>query len=169
MKQQSTFVTVLAWIFIIFSGLATCISILQNIMLLTVFPSHLPVPQAGELPWIFLVIFQNIRLYFFAIFFVTLGTFISALGLLKRREWARKAFVFIMGFGIFYMVATGVLQHYIIQSMPAFGTQMADGEKVVILIIQISSVLMIIGFGGLFGWIIKRLMSPEIKAEFQTS
>ncbi|MCK4816308.1 hypothetical protein KA005_11115, partial [bacterium] len=37
-QPKSTFVTVLAWIFIVLAGFATSISILQNIMIILIFP-----------------------------------------------------------------------------------------------------------------------------------
>ena len=37
--QRSTFVTVVAWVFIVLSGFGTLISLLQNLMIQTVFTS----------------------------------------------------------------------------------------------------------------------------------
>ena len=98
----SSFVTVVAWIFIAFGGLTTFISLLQNVVINTVFPTEqFRAAQSGvPMPAAFAWIFDHVRLFFFLFLVVSATTLISAIGLLRRRNWARRAFVGILALGI---------------------------------------------------------------------
>jgi len=103
--QRSTFVSVLAWIFIVIAGFALLISILQNIMITAMFPMEemqksLNAPEAQEMPAVARFMFSHFTLFFRAFLVVTLVTFISAIGLLKRKNWARIIFIALMALGI---------------------------------------------------------------------
>src|SRR5690242_17763652 len=102
-RNQSTFVTVVAWIFIVISGFGTVIAILQNVMVQTVFRDSgmaqaMQTPPPGTPP---LSAFMAMHLpwVFFAFLLISTFTLISSVGLLKRRNWARLSFVGLMVLG----------------------------------------------------------------------
>lgn len=171
--QRSTFVTVLAWIFIIFSGFGTVASVLQNIMIYTVFND----PQFGlameEMPPDmsgfegFAV--GNFHLLASAALLLTIIVLAASIGLLKRKNWARKMFICFMALGILWNLGVGTFQMLMFSSMQKeFATAAANAPDMstFFLASAIVGVVFILGAVILFGWIIKRLISPEIVAEF---
>ena len=182
-RPKSTFVTVVAWIFIILSGFATFISLLQNLMVgfmpRDMFDSamqdstftHVMPPAARFM-------FSHLRLLFLCFFILTALTLAASIGLLQRRNWARLLFIGLLGLGIVYNLAGLVLQQSMLPSMtsqfPLDSTfsadstfrataqqfdQMMAGFRVVMYVVTI-------GFAALFGWIIAKLLSRPIREEF---
>ena len=175
--QRSTFVTVLAWIFIILAGFSTLISALQNVMLSYMIPMDqmnqvLSDPDAQEhIPIFARYVFSNFRVIFLGFFFMSAITLISAIGLLKRKNWARIIFVVIMSLGILWNVFGLFMQHSMFNSMPAeIQSELGDSPfGAMMTIMKVFSYIMAIGFCALFAWIIKKLVSVRIKAEFRKS
>jgi hypothetical protein len=172
--QRSNFVTVLAWILIVLAGFATFIAVIQNVMLSFMLPMDqmqkaMNDPQTSEqIPAFIRFIFSNVRVFFLVFLGVSSITFISAIGLLKRRNWARIIFICIMALGILWNVFGLLMQHWLFSSMqseippgaaePQFATMIP--------VMRIFSFILVIGMCVLFGWIIKKLASRKIKAEF---
>lgn len=173
--QRSTFVTVVAWIFIALSGFTTLISILQNIMVFTVFRSPeitqaLQVPPPGMPP---LAVFMSRHIYLFFLGFLIISAFTlaSSVGLLKRLNWARMCFIAIMIIGIAWSIGGLAMQFVMFSSVqeqfPATEMQGAPNMQPFFTAIVAVSALFSIGLSALYGWIIKRLLSPAIIAEFR--
>ena len=104
-NSKSTFVTALAWIGIVFSGFGTFITIVQNIMLKFLMPK-LPIEQlmnehnnSVQVPETARFMFQHFDLFFLAMFLASLFVLIASIGLLKRKNWARVAFIAILAIG----------------------------------------------------------------------
>ena len=173
-KTKSSFVTVLAWIFIVLGGFATAISILQNIMIYAMFPvEEMHAAAAGakeQTPAIALFMLDHMRVIFLSFFVICTLTLVSATGLLKRKNWARLIFVTVMGAGILWNIGSLVFQLFFFSSMPSFASDapggFESGFETMMVVMMVFSVLMAVGFSVLFGWIIKKLLSPAIKAEF---
>ena len=169
---RSTFVTVLAWIFIVLAGFSTFISILQNIMITLMFPMEemqagLNGPEAREnMPAFFYFMFSNIRLFFFGFLVVTSTTLIASIGLLMRKNWARMLFIGVMSLGIVWNIVGVVLQQFMMSSMLDMPNVPGPDFEIFIIVIRVFTFLMALGMSILFGWIIKRLLSPAIKQEF---
>jgi hypothetical protein len=169
---RSSFVTVLAWIFIVAGGFTTFISILQNVM----FTSFFPVDQmqttkgAENMSAVALFMLNHVRLFFAAFLILSLTVFVSSIGLLKCKNWARVVFIGLFALGILWNVAGIFIQHAIFSAMPAppagapqeFKVQMESMANVMLLF----SLVLAVGVSVLFGWIIKRLLSPAIRQEF---
>lgn len=175
---RSTFVTAVAWVFIALAGFATLISLLQNIMVWTVFPvdqMHAAVAQARQqqqnMPAASLFIFEHIRELVAAVLVLTLGTLIISIGLLRRHNWARVLFICLLALGIAWNIFGVIWQWFFFHSMPQppQGTSMQPQFQTMMIVMWIFGVIMAIGMSVLFGWIIKRLSSPAIKSEFVTS
>jgi hypothetical protein len=178
--QRSDFVTVLAWIFIGLGGLSTLMSVAQYIM----FNFMMSIGQMqdamnaetarGNFPPAAEFMFGHFRQLIGAFFLLSLVTFVAAVGLLRRRNWARLVFICLMVLGIAWNLAGLVFQRVMMSSMlstmpmlppdapPDFRTQFAT----MMTGMQIVAALFALGFSVLFGWIIKRLMSAAIRREF---
>jgi len=169
-ENRSTFVTVVAWIFIIGSGLATLMSLMQNIMIHVMFDkdkfSHLP----EDTPTGAAFMFENFQIIFLAFLIICILMLVSSIGLLKRKNWARLVFIFILSLGILWSLGSLILQAVFFSTMP----EMAQGPeyqefKTMQTLMQWFTAIISIGFAILFGWIIKRLLSGTVKQEFLQS
>lgn len=170
-SPKSTFVTALAWVFIVLGGFATVIAILQNVMLGIMMPAGTPPIESQDqnVPAFATFMFNNFRLFFAGFLLISAITLASAIGLLKRINWARLTFVGLMGFGILWNVASVVLTYLMFSAMPypdSTPTEFREQHELMTNIMSVVTVLMAVGFTALFGWIIKRLLSDDIKQEF---
>lgn len=172
---RSTFVTVLAWISIAFTGFGTLISILQNIMIHTMFvgpefdramraapPEGVPAPAAFMM--------SHMQLLFGAFLAVSALTLVVSIGLLLRKNWARLAYIGLMALGIVWSVVGLGFQFWMFSSMQELFQQASQGApnmKPFFIAMSVISVLFAAGFAWLYGWIIKRLLSAPIAAEFK--
>lgn len=170
--ERSTFVSVVAWIFISLSGFATLIAILQNIIIQTVFTQpevHQAIQnQPPGIPPFAAFMFNHMT--FFPLFFliVTSITLIVSIGLLMRKNWARLCFIGIMFFAILWNLVGLVMQVFMFHFMKeqfATGPGMPD-MSIVLVAVTVISVIFTIGFSILFGWIARTLMSRKIVVEF---
>jgi len=172
---RSQFVTVLAWIFIVLSGFTALIAVVQNIMFHLVFERGFgkgvpPPPQ--EMGEVFAFIFDHMQWVFAGFLVLSLLGLTAAIGLLRRYEWARWLFVALMGLAIAYQVLGLALQSVM---MPSFDMPLAHapegvaaGFRTMTIVIRIFSAVMALAFCGVFGWIIKRLLAADIRAEFRS-
>ena len=173
---RSGFVTALAWTFIVLAGFATLLAILQNIMIALVFPVEeisSAMQQAEKdhpAPWLARFMFGNIRLFFALFLAIPALTLVAAIGLLKRRNWARLLFVGIMGFGILWNLA-GLAVPFLVFSSLTPTPDGAPGEfrdhvEILVKVMIGFGIVIAIAFSVLFGWIIKRLVAAEVRREF---
>ena len=177
---RSTFVTVVAWIFIILSGFSTFMSILQNVMITLMFSANdmrktpFPTvdPQTGkEIPSIFQFLFDHFQLFFLAFLVVSATTLVASIGLLKRKNWARILFIAIMALGIVWNIAGVAMMIPMLSMFPGAASSakqpgFADNFDIMWKVMAGVNVLFVAGFVWLFGWIIKRLASEKIRQEF---
>jgi hypothetical protein len=172
---RSSFVTVVAWVFIVCAGFATLIAVMQNIMLALFMPFDVGrmVEQAERtrpMPGAMRFLIENFRLWVAAFLAISLLTLVSAIGLLRRRNWARLTFIGIMVFGVLWNLAGLVLMLVMPSLMPPlpdtaprdFGREFDLMMKIIIAV----NVAIALGVAVLFGWIIKRLGSADIRREF---
>jgi MFS family permease len=169
---RSIFVTAVAWIFIGLAGFATLIAILQNIMIALVFPTEAirEAENAKDMPAFVRFLLSHPQIFFGSFLAVSAATLISAIGLLRRKNWARLLFIGIMALGILWNVGGMVMPYFVFSSMPPMPdhvpSDFRDGFDIFFKVMMVFTVLIGIAFACLFGWIIKRLMSHEIKREF---
>jgi len=172
---RSQFVTVLAWIFIVLSGFTALIAVLQNIMFHLVFErgfGECVPPPPSEMGAVFTFIFDHMQWVFAGFLILSLVSLTASIGLLRRQEWARWLFVALMGVAIAYQLLGLVLQSVM---MPSFDIPLAKapegvaaGVRTMTIVIRIFSAVMALAFCGVFGWIIKRLLAADIRAEFRS-
>jgi hypothetical protein len=172
---RSTFVTVLAWIFIVLSGMATFVSLLQNIMVALLFRPEMMMEAAKDFPKhegpaaLASFMIMNFRLFLLLFLVLSALTLASAIGLLLRRNWGRMLFVALMVIGMAWnIVALGLMFLFFgaMADLPSRGAADAQAFHVFFLFGATINVLFVVGFTVLFGWIVKRLLSPDIRREF---
>lgn len=176
-QSRSSFITALAWIFIVLTGFSTLIAILQNVMISFFFPleqmqNAMHSAKGSEsIPAFAQFMLGHVRLLF-ATFLVLSATICAvSVGLLKRKNWARIAFISFLALGMVWNIAGVFLQGAFFSSMappppnaPAeFRSQF---ESMTHIMLVFSSVIAIV-ISLLFAWLIKRLISVPIKAEFE--
>ena len=173
--QKSAFVTTLAIIFIVLSGLATAALVLQNIFFSLIF--GMPEVKAslneqisqGQMPALIGFIFSNMRLFMLGSLAVSSASLAAAIGLLMRKNWARILFIIIMILAIAWQIFGFVSQWFIMPKLPNTNPQVGVNLKLVIMFARVFSFFISAGFCFLFGWIIYKLTSEKIRREFMTS
>ena len=172
---RSSFVTSLAWSFIVLAGFATVISALQNVMVNLTFPMEeirgamREAQGAQALPPFAAFMLDHFRLL--AAFFlgVSVFTLVSAIGLLKRMNWARLIFIGVMILGVIWNLAGLVIPYFMHASFPPIPPEFRDNFQLMMNIMTVVMAVVAVVFAGLFAWVAKRLMSAEVKREFGAS
>jgi hypothetical protein len=99
-------------------------------------------------------------------------TLVSAIGLLKRLNWARLCFIGIMALAVLWSLLSLVLQwmmsSFMLEQFAAASGENGIDMRPFFLAVTVMSAVFSLGFGVLFGWIAKRLLSPEVVAEFSS-
>lgn len=165
---RSTFVTVVGWLFAIFSGFGLFISVLQNIMVHTVFPMDLMTSDVpADFPPMARFMFDHLVLVVLLPLVVAALLLAGSVGLIKRREWARKFMVGLMAVSALWSVGSVFIQVAWMGQMPSPPPGVADGFATMQVLMVIFAAVWGLGFAALFAWIAKRLMSWDIKQEFR--
>lgn len=169
---RSSFVTAVAWVFIVLAGFATLIAVLQNIMIAVMFPAEAMREDETmkNAPALARLMFSYPQVIFGAFLAIAGTTLISAIGLLRRKNWARLVFVVMLSLGILWNLGSLAVMFFTFSSMPQVPDHapphvQSEFDFMWNLMMGFSVVLALV-FAGLFGWIIKRLVSLEIKREF---
>ncbi|MBB6184866.1 hypothetical protein [Oleiagrimonas soli] len=168
---RSTFVTIVAWTFIGLAGFATFMMLVQSVVSVSVFKTqafeHLlrTMPRPSPVSQFMFAHYTG-----FALLGLTLAsaTLIAAIGLLKRRAWARRLFMVMLGIGVAWQLAAIVLQHYTMASMQTQFDAMPNMPDMhaFVTVIYVFTILQGLAIAGVFAWILVRLRSARIRAEF---
>jgi hypothetical protein len=177
---KSTFVNGLAWIFIVLSGFATLMGILQNILVHLMFSPEIQASMQASVEAAYKTkdasaitqfMLRNFKWIFLFSLIIPATLFISSIGLLKRKNWARLLFIAIMAFGIFWNICGFVLNLAMFPTMSDMSSNTPPDLKAHFATFSIVTTviggIIALGISILLGWIIKRLISPDIKQEFQ--
>ena len=174
-NDSRNLVTTLAWCFIALSAFGTFISGVETVLFNTVLNdarfnaaftnANLTKAFPPYMGWFM----SHMRLVAAVLLAGSAVTLVASIGLLKRRNWARLVFIVLLALGIvWYLVGTAVQiatfsplapPPEIARGMPDFKFLFIGG--------MIFSAIWSIGMSCLFGWLIKRLVSPDIVAEFR--
>ena len=136
--------TVIAWLAICFNGLGVAIALIHNLR--------------GNPPIMLARVISLLSLAFMA--FMTYVGY----GLLKRRNWARLIFIVVCALGI----AWSALCILILGFGFHFGRSLPPDMRFLAILMVTKSILAV-GMSVLFGWIIKRLCSPSVRSEFNST
>jgi len=181
---RSSFVTVVAWIFIVLSGFSTLIGALQNLMIRSMPFDQLNAALQDSTAVPFLAparaIFSHFQLFVLAAFLLSLLMLISSIGLLHRRNWARLVFIGLLVLGIIYMLGGLFLQQSFMSSfnksfsksfsaaVPQDSLFRANAQQFESLFtaMRVFMIAFFFVIAGVFGWIVARLVSARVRAEF---
>ena len=125
LPPQSTFVTVVAWISIVLAGFTALLSLLQNLMLVSMPRDVFKVPLeqdstfAHALPSWSRFMFAHVHVLAFVMLGVCILTLCASIGLLRRRNWARVLFIGLLALGIAYSILSLFLQRSMATSFNA--------------------------------------------------
>lgn len=167
MESRSIFVTVLAWIFIVGSSLAFLASIMQVVMISTMFSSDEFAMMAMSAPLFAKFILQNFHLIIYGFGAFTLFILASSIAFLKRQNWARLVFIVIFILGVIWQLGGLWIQFEMFSQFfgSSIGMGFEDFERMAKIIGWISTVIAL-GVSGLFIWFIIKLSTQPIKDEF---
>jgi len=177
---RSSFVTVVAWIFIVLSAFSTLIGALQNLMIRSMpfdqLNSALQDSTAAQLPAPARVMFSHFQLFFLVTFLLSLLMLISSIGLLRRHNWARLAFIGLLVLGIIYLLGGLFLQQSFMSSFNRSFSAAAPQDSLfranarqfewLFTAMRVFMIVFSLGIGGVFGWIVARLASAKVRTEF---
>jgi len=171
--SRSGFVSGLAWTFIVLAGFTTAIAILQNMMLALISPGEelrASMETVENAPALLQFLPENLQLFFFAFLVFSAATLVSAIGLLKRQNWARLVFIGFMALGVISNLASLAMPFVMPSLLPEIPGQTQpdfhdDFELLWTITIGVTIVVGLV-FAALFAWVIKRLMAEDVRREF---
>lgn len=180
LPPRSSFVTVVAWIFIAFSAFSTLIGALQNLMIRSMpfdqFNSALRDSTTLQLPPTARLMFSHFQLIVLVSFVLSLLMLISSVGLLRRLNWARMVFMGLLILGIICEIGGLFLQQSFVSSFTASFSAAAPQDSAfranaqqfqsMFAAMRVFMIAFSLGIAGVFGWIVARLASPGIRGEF---
>ncbi len=170
---RSRFVTATAWVFIFLAALTSAAAIVQNAAVASRLPNlGLPLDHAalplltglliGYLPWVV-----------GAGLVVSCATLAAAIGLLLRLNWARRTFIGLLVFAIVANLLGMWLQQEVAQSLvdaTLRSVRLPQGALSVfggfVTLARVLAVMMTLCACMVLAWIIRRLMSFQIRQEF---
>ena len=168
MENKSTFVTVVAWIFILASGFASVIASLQVAAFSISTPTEEVSKYANDVPDLLQLMNHYTLLFLYGFALVFIMTFISSIGLLMRKNWARKIFVGVLFFGILWQFFGVFAQHIMFNEMDTLAQHDGADELAVIQnVIKTITYVFAAALALVFAWIIKNLVTRPIVDEFR--
>lgn len=181
--RKTSFVTVIAWVFI---ALATMILMTSVIQFIVVAFLNFGATQSGDVYSLVvtelkkglkdsntlelaLVAFRYAWVIVTVIFLYAITLLWTSIGLLKRREWARKTMIVLLAIAIFYELSDLAWQFYVMNSTmaPLMKEMPGLGSGIMAIILGIVTI-MVLAFCALFVWVIIKLRSEKIRLEFAT-
>ena len=175
-SKQSSFITGIAWSFIALTGISLVLAAMQY----TLFAYFVPMDALREavaeaihlkvLPAAAMKIVEHLRTIIVVILVASLITLLVSIGLLKRYDWARITFAWIMILTAIAHVAGLALPIYFMQGLTldtdAMPPELRDAALKTIKFVMGMTIVPGIIFAGLFAWVAKRMCDADIKREF---
>ena len=165
-ERHSTFVTVLAWMVIVFAGLSTIAGLLQSALVGMMMPP-LSESEAQTMPPLMRMVFANLHWIVYANTALSAAALATGIGLLRRKEWARLVTIAMLIFSIVGTIALVIAQQFFIAAMFPEGSEMPPDAQSVMLAMRAGAGIFGLIFIALHGWLAFRLLSPAIRSEFQ--
>jgi hypothetical protein len=166
-STQSTFVTVVAWLVLIFSGMSALAGLMQSVMVaaLDPFPPVSP-EEAATMPRLTLLLFNNFRAFVWGLTAVYAMTFAAGLGVLRRKEWARQLLIAIFSIAAVGSAAMAAVMQVVMNETFQGATDAPPDARTMMMAIRAFSVIFAVVFAGAFGWLAYKFTTPAVRAEF---
>ncbi|MBX3618914.1 MAG: hypothetical protein KF891_02810 [Rhizobacter sp.] len=169
---RSLFVTATAWVFILLGMMASGSALVQNAALASLLPA--PVQAQAQSQWGLIGwLMAHLPWVTGTTLVLSLATLASAIGLLLRLDWARRAFIGLLAVAIVANLLGLWLQQEMMQSVVAttLGTATLPPHALgvfggFVTAVRVMAVVATLGGCGLLAWIIRRLMSAGVRREF---
>lgn len=175
-NKKSRFITVVSWIFILFFAFGSFVSII-NITVLSKTPMMIEynaqiekMAQDAEIFSFTRFYLSNIQTFTYLTCIFNIIVFFSAIGLLKRKEWARSAFIIILITSILLSLVGLAIQPEIYDATASLNQANSDPNidaEALTESLKTATMFMTLFFCGLYTWMITKLRSEEIMAEFE--
>lgn len=166
MEQRSTFVTVVGWIFIVFSGLFLLESLMFMFLPFDKLVPKMPPPQGAPAPDPALMS-TMMHGAFFVLGALSAWVLLSSIGLVLRKNWARISFMVIMVINLIFTGLYLIFGLFAVAFMPS-GDLPGQPPEIAGFMrsMMVFMVIFCAVFGGLYGWILYVLTREKIKREF---
>jgi hypothetical protein len=175
MQQRSEFVTVVAWIFIVLSGLSLLLMIMDA-AIFWMMPFDQLMQQAAALnpsqPQLPAGIMTTVFRWILAVILLLQGWMLaSSIGLLLRKNWARISFIVLMVIGLVWnslnllvglLAVVGIHMATKMETVPGMPPGFGGFMQVAMIFGLVFEIAILV----LFGWILKKLISKNIREEF---
>lgn len=163
MQQKSTFVSVVAWLFIALSAIGFCVSIFQLVAFKVMLAEQLANIQAQGQQLAIQAFSQSFQQFVMVLIVVFIVFLVASIGLLKRKNWGRWIFIALLAMAILWQLAGLIFQYFIAEPIdPALIEQGVVSPTPDALIIGVAVTVI-----TLSAWLIKRLLSVTIASEFK--
>jgi hypothetical protein len=171
--SRSLFVTTVAWVFIALALLASASAVVQNAAVASLLPGWQSSGAQRPLPLLTGLLIAYLPWVVGAGLVVSLATLASAIGLLLRLDWARRAFIGMLVLAIVANLMGLWFQHEVVQSVvDATLSSSPLPQKALgvfggfVTAARAMGAAMTLVACALLGWIIHRLMSAGVRQEF---
>jgi hypothetical protein len=171
--SRSLFVSVTAWVFIVFGVVATALSVIQGASIASLLPGFQLGLDAKPLRGVMKVLTSHLPWVSAVALALSIGTLVAAVGLLLRLEWARRAFMVVVALAIVANLAGLWLQQELLQALidhtlsqtplPREAAGVFGGFAAAA---RVAAVTLSVGTCLLLAWIIARLNTQAVRQEF---
>ena len=170
---RSLFVTITAWVAIVLGAMTSASALVQNAHVASLVPASLGSANLPALPLLTGLLLGYLPWVVGAGLVISLAMLASAIGLLLRLDWARRAFIGLLCVAIVANLMGLWLQQEVVQSVVAntlsgapLPPQAAGVFGGFVTAARVMAIVMTLGTCTIFGWIIRRLMSASVRQEF---
>ena len=170
---RSLFVTAIAWVFIVLAALTSASALLQNAAVASLMPGLQIATDRAPLPLLTGLLIGYLPWVVGAGLLMALATLASAVGLLLRLDWARRSLIALLVVAILANLLGLWLQQEVLQSVLSSALSSAPIPQRALGVFggfvtaaRVMAVLMTLTGCALLGWIIRRLMSANVRQEF---
>ena len=170
---RSLFVTATAWVFIVLAALASASAVVQNAAVTSLMPGLSLGLERGSLPLLTGFLVGYLPWVVGAGLVISCATLASAIGLLLRLDWARRAFIGLLMLAIVANLLGVWLQQEVVHSVVSTtlrSTPLPQGVLNVfggfVTAARVMAIMMTLSACGILAWIIRRLMSFGVRQEF---
>lgn len=176
--RKTPFITIIAWVFIALATMILMTAIIQYVAVAVLNYGDMHNLMVAELKKtmkdsdmlaLALLALRYAWIMVTVIFLYAITLLLTSIGLLKRREWARKTMVVLLVIAIFYELGDLAWQFYVMNSTmaPLMKEMPGLGGGMMAIILGIVTI-MVLAFCALFVWVIIKLRSEKIRQEFAT-